>query len=308
MKPVLMLAGLGHGQIEILDRLDEIRGYYEVQFIGERQTVYTGAFPQVIAGLMNSATVQLPRLEPVAERVISIDPHQQTVQTEQGLFHYDQLVLATGAKSRGIGTPLKPMSQALLDRIDSSSVVTIVGGGKAGVELAFTCAMTKDVTLYAKRILPDVPLHRQKQIERLLVKSGIMVVKQRLQDDASEGLLLDATGVVPVEWWAESELAKPDNFIATDEYLRHHQFSNIYVTGDMASCLNGGVDAVRSGRFVAKRLLSETSQPFRRRQSMNILLTTPGRALLTFGQFTWHGRLPYYVKRSIDSRYVRHYK
>ncbi|WED56511.1 FAD-dependent oxidoreductase [Exiguobacterium profundum] len=308
MKPVLMLAGLGHGQIEILDRLDEIRGYYEVQFIGERQTVYTGAFPQVIAGLMNSATVQLPRLEPVAERVISIDPHQQTVQTEQGLFHYDQLVLATGAKSRGIGTPLKPMSQALLDRIDSSSVVTIVGGGKAGVELAFTCAMTKDVTLYAKRILPDVPLHRQKQIERLLVKSGIMVVKQRLQDDASEGLLLDATGVVPVEWWAESELAKPDNFIATDEYLRHHQFSNIYVTGDMASCLNGGVDAVRSGRFVAKRLLSETSQPFRRRQSMNILLTTPGRALLTFGQFTWHGRLPYYVKRFIDSRYVRHYK
>lgn len=308
MKPVLMLAGLGHGQIEILDRLDEIRGYYEVQFIGERQTVYTGAFPQVIAGLMNSATVQLPRLEPVAERVISIDPHQQTVQTEQGLFHYDQLVLATGAKSRGIGTPLKPMSQALLDRIDSSSVVTIVGGGKAGVELAFTCAMTKDVTLYAKRILPDVPLHRQKQIERLLVKSGIMVVKQRLQDDASEGLLLDATGVVPVEWWAESELAKPDNFIATDEYLRHHQFSNIYVTGDMASCLNGGVDAVRSGRFVAKRLLSETSQPFRRRQSMNILLTTPGRALLTYGKFTWHGRIPYYMKRSIDSRYVRHYK
>ncbi|MCA0980520.1 NAD(P)/FAD-dependent oxidoreductase [Exiguobacterium aestuarii] len=308
MKPVLMLAGLGHGQLEILDRLDEIREHYEVQFIGGRQTVYTGAFPQVIAGLMNSATVQLPRLEPVAERVISIDPHQQTVQTEQGLFHYDQLVLATGAKSRGIGTPLKPMSQALLDRIDSSPVVTIVGGGKAGVELAFTCAKTKDVTLYAKKIMPYVPLHRQKQIERLLVKSGIMVVKQQFQDDASEGLLLDATGVVPVEWWAESGLAKPDNFIATDEYLRHHQFTNIYITGDMASILNGGVDAVRSGRFVAKRLLGETSQPFRRRQSMNILLTTPGRALLTFGQFTWHGRLPYYVKRFIDSRYVRHYK
>ncbi|WP_078147062.1 NAD(P)/FAD-dependent oxidoreductase [Exiguobacterium sp. HVEsp1] len=308
MKPKLVLAGLGHGQLEILDRIEEICKHYDVRFIGDCQTIYTGAFPQVIAGLMDSATVRSPQLEPVAKRVLSIDPIQQTVQTENGMFEYDQLVLATGAKSRGIGTPLKPMSQALLDRIDSSSVVTIVGGGKAGVELAFTCAMTKDVTLYAKRILPDVPLHRQKQIERLLVKSGIMVVKQRLQDDASEGLLLDATGVVPVEWWAESELAKPDNFIATDEYLRHHQFSNIYVTGDMASCLNGGVDAVRSGRFVAKRLLSETSQPFRRRQSMNILLTTPGRALLTFGQFTWHGRLPYYVKRFIDSRYVRHYK
>ncbi|WP_214740988.1 FAD-dependent oxidoreductase [Exiguobacterium sp. s48] len=307
MKPRLVLVGLGHGQLEILDRLEEIREHYDVQFIGGNQTVYTGAFPQVIAKLMNSATVQLPQLEPVAERVLSIDPRQQTIQTERGLFHYDQLVLATGAKSRGIGTPLKPMSQALLDHIDSSPVVTIVGGGKAGVELAFTCARTKDVTLYAKTILPDVPLHRQKQIERLLVKSGIMVVKQQFQEDGSEGLLLDATGVVPVAWWAESGLTKPDRFIETDEYLRHHQFTNIYVTGDMASCLNGGVDAVRSGRYVAKRLLGETSQPFRRRQSMNILLTTPGRAMLTFGQLTWHGRLPYYMKRFIDSRYVRHY-
>ena len=307
MKPTLVLAGLGHGQLEILDRLEEIQEHYEVRFIGGRQTVYTGAFPQVIAKLMPTATVRPPQLEPVAKRVISIDPREQTVQTEKGSIHYDQLVLATGAKSRGIGTPLKPMTQALLERIDLSQEVTIVGGGKAGVELAFTCARTKNVTLYAKRILPEAPAHTRKQIERLLVKSGIMVVKQQLQSDESEGLLLDATGVVPVEWWAESGLAKPDRFIETDAYLRHDQFRTIYVTGDMASNLNGGVDAVRSGRYVAKRLLGETTRPFRKRQSMNILLTTSGHALLTFGRFTWHGRLPYYLKRFIDSRYVRHY-
>lgn len=66
---------------------------------------------------MDSATVRSPQLEPVAKRVLSIDPIQQTVQTESGMFEYDQLVLATGAKSRGIGTPLKPMSQALLYQI-----------------------------------------------------------------------------------------------------------------------------------------------------------------------------------------------
>ncbi|WP_214817762.1 NAD(P)/FAD-dependent oxidoreductase [Exiguobacterium sp. s59] len=307
MKPTLVLAGLGHGQLEILDRLEEIQEHYEVRFIGGRQTVYTGAFPQVIAKLMPTATVRPPQLKPVAERVISIDPREQTVQTEKGAIHYDQLVLATGAKSRGIGTPLKPMTQALLEQIDLSQEVTIVGGGKAGVELAFTCARTKNVTLYAKRILPEAPAHTRKQIERLLVKSGIMVVKQQLHEDSSEGLLLDATSVVPLEWWAESGLAKPDMFIETDAYLRHDQFRTIYVTGDMASNLNGGVDAVRSGRYVAKRLLGETTRPFRKRQSLNILLTTSGHALLTFGRFTWHGRLPYYLKRFIDSRYVRHY-
>ncbi|WP_214698873.1 MULTISPECIES: FAD-dependent oxidoreductase [unclassified Exiguobacterium] len=307
MKPTLVLAGLGHGQLEILDRIEEIREHYEVLFIGKCQTVYTGAFPQVIAGLMNSATVRLPQLEPAAERILAIDPHLKTVQTEKGPFHYDRLVLATGAVSRGIGTPLKPMSQALLDRIDSSSQVTIVGGGKAGVELAFTCVRTKKVTLYAKRVLPDVSIRRQKQMERLLVRSGVVVIKQRKNDESSEGLVLDATGVVPVNWWAESGLANPDQFIETDEYLRHYQFPNIYVTGDMASALNGGVDAVRSGRYVAERLLDETTRPFRKRQSMNILLTTTGHALLTFGRFSWHGRLPYYLKRFIDSRYVRHY-
>lgn len=307
MKPTLVLAGLGHGQLEILDRLEEIREYYEILFIGGHQTVYTGAFPQVVAGLMSTATVQLPQLEPVAERILAIDPHLQTVQTEKGAFHYDRLVLATGAVSRGIGTPLKPMSQALLDRIDSSSQVTIVGAGKAGVELAFTCVRTKKVMLYAERVLPDVSTRRQKQMERLLVRSGVVVVKQKKNDKSSEGLVLDATGVVPVNWWAESGLAKPNQFIETDAYLRHHQFSTIYVTGDMSSALSGGVDAVRSGRYVAKQLLGETTRPFRKRQSMNILLTTPGHALLTFGRFTWHGRLPYYLKRFIDSRYVRHY-
>lgn len=308
MKPKLVLAGLGHGQLEILDRIEEICEQYDVRFIGDCQTIYTGAFPQVIAGLMDSASVRSPQLEPVAKRVLSIDPIQQTVQTENGMFEYDQLVLATGAKSRGIGTPLKPMSQALLDRIELSSRVTIVGGGKAGVELAFTCARTKNVTLYAKEILPDVSVHTRKHTERLLVRTGVMVVKQAFHADTSEGLLLDATGVVPVEWWAESGLAKPERFIETDEFLRHRQFTNIYVTGDMASCLNGGVDAVRSGRYVGKRLLKETRRPFRRRQSMNILLTTSGNALLTYGRFTWHGRIPYYMKRWIDSRYVRHYK
>ncbi|WP_215145171.1 NAD(P)/FAD-dependent oxidoreductase [Exiguobacterium qingdaonense] len=306
MKPRLVLAGLGHGQLEILDRIEEIQKEYDVVLIGGKRTMYTGAFPQVIAGLMPSATVQSP-LEPVAEHVISVDPQEQSVRTENGSFHYDVLVLSTGAKSRGVGTPLKPMSRELLDQIEGSQRVTIVGGGKAGVELAFVCARTKKVTLYASQMLRDVPVWRQKQMERLLVKSGVTVVKKK-KDSSGDAFQLDATGVAPVRWWADSGLAVPDAFIETDESLRHRQYKNIYVTGDMASTLSGGVDAVRSGRYVAKRLLNETKRPFRTREAVNILLTTPGRALLTFGQFTWHGRLPYYVKRWIDSRYVRQYK
>ncbi len=45
MKPKLVLAGLGHGQLEILDRIEEIREQYDVRFIRDCQTIYTGAFP-----------------------------------------------------------------------------------------------------------------------------------------------------------------------------------------------------------------------------------------------------------------------
>lgn len=201
------------------------------------------------------------------------------------------------------------MSQALLDRIESSSRVTIVGGGKAGVELAFTCARIKNVTLlYAKEILPDVSVHTRKHTERLLVRTRGHGRQTGVSCRRIGRAFIGCDGVVPVEWWTESGLSKPESFIEVDKYLRHHHFTNIYVTGDMAFCLNGGVDAVRSGRYVGKRLLEETNRPFRRRQSMNILLTTLGHALLTYGKFTWHGWIPYYMKRWIDSWYVRHYK
>lgn len=56
MKQQLVLAGLGHGQLEILNRIEVICKHYDVRFLGDCQTIYTGAFPQVIAGHMDSDT------------------------------------------------------------------------------------------------------------------------------------------------------------------------------------------------------------------------------------------------------------
>lgn len=307
MKPRLVLAGLGHGQLELLDRLDALQERYEVVFIGSMTTIYTGAFPQVLAGLMDSATVPLPNVSPVANRVLSIDPDAKRVMTEIGPVPYDKLVLSTGAQSRGTGLRLKPMTSELIELIQASERLSILGGGKAGVELAFVCVRSKAVTLYAPEILPELPTRSRKQIERQLVASGVNVIKQK-RVHVEDELVLDATGIVSVEWWAESGLADSGAFIPTDAYLRQIDYPEIFVTGDMAEVLNGGVDAVRSGKYVAAQLLGETQRPFRQRQSMNILLTTPGKALLTFDSFTWHGRLPYVLKRFIDRNYIRRFK
>lgn len=307
MKPRLVLAGLGHGQLELLDRLGEITEQYDVTYIGSRETVYTGAFPQVLGRLMSSATVTLPGVQPIAERLLSVDPVKRRVLTEKGIVPYDLLVLATGARSRGIGTPLKPMTTELIEQIQKSERVTVVGGGKAGVELAFVCARSKAVTLYARNLLPESPYRVSENIERQLVASGVTVVKQKRSEFEDDELVLDATGVVPVSWWARSGLTDPDTFIKTDDCLRHVRYPEIFVTGDMNASLNGGVDAVRSGRYVASVLIGETDEPFKHRRTMNILLTTPGKALLTFGRFAWHGRIPYWIKRIIDTNYVRRF-
>ncbi|TCI29467.1 pyridine nucleotide-disulfide oxidoreductase [Exiguobacterium sp. SL-10] len=309
MKPRLVLVGLGHGQFEILEHLDRLREYYEVSYIGGREAIYTGAFPQVIAGEMASATTRLRRdIAPVAERLIALDPDARLVETEHGNIAYDFLVLSTGAKSRGIGTGLKPMTRNMLDEIVQSDAITIVGGGKAGVELAFACIRRKrHVTLYARDILPDLSHHVGRQMARRLVQSGVTLMLSSFQPGTkAEGLVLDATGVGPDDWWAAAGLADHDAFIETTADLRHPVYREIYITGDMAARLNGGVDAVRSGRHVARQLLG-TSRPFKSRTSLNILLTTPGRALLTFGKLTWHGRLPYWLKRKIDRRHVERF-
>ena len=307
MKPRLVLAGLGHGQLEITKQLARLERRYEVVYIGTGTSIYTGAFPQTLAGVMPSAIVYLPKgLNPMATTVRGVDPVKQSVMTENGDVPYDVLVLATGARSRGIGVPLKPMRAETISRIQESSAVTIVGGGKAGVELAFVCSRRQHVTLYAPKLLFDQTPWIQRKLERTLVKAGVTVVKQRYVE-GGDGLVLDATGVVPEAWWAESGLTEQGAFIPTDDTLRHPKFPTIYVTGDMAARLNGGVDAVRSGRHVANSLLDAPS-PFQSRTALNILLTTPGKALLTFGRFAWHGRIPYWMKRWIDTRYMRRFR
>lgn len=305
MKPRLVLVGLGHGQLEILEQLDRLRERYDVQYIGGRETIYTGAFPQVIAGEMESATIPLRAdVTPVAQRLIGLDPIARIVETDGGQVGYDLLVLATGAKSRGLGTGLKPMTSDVLDDIVESETVTIVGGGKAGVELAFACIRNRrHVTLCARRLLPGLPHRVVQRMARRLVRSGVTLILAPFQPGEEDGLVLDATGVVPDDWWSTAGLAEEASFIETDDDLRHPVYRDVFITGDMAARLNGGVDAVRSGRHVA-RLLLGTRRPFKSRTSLNILLTTPGRALLTYGKWTWHGRLPYHLKRIIDRRYL----
>ncbi|MFN4213701.1 NAD(P)/FAD-dependent oxidoreductase [Exiguobacterium sp.] len=310
MKPHLVLVGLGHGQLEILDRLDELKERYEVSYIGGETTIYTGAFPQVLARETKTATVYLrPGVERVATRLVSLDPVKRIVNTDVGPIPYDTLVLATGAESRGIGFGVKPMTETGLKRILSSRSITVVGGGKAGVELAFACIRTKrHVTLYADEVLPGLPVHIQRHMMRRLVKSGVTLVSQKYEGEPfHDGLVLDAAGVRPVDWWTRAGLAPSGHFIETDRYLRHVVHKEIFITGDMASRLDGGVDAVRSGRHVAAYLLGDR-KPFESRTSLNILLTVPRHALLTFGTLAWHGRIPYYVKRWIDSRYMKRFR
>lgn len=307
MKPRLVLVGLGHGQLEILDCLEELRHHYEVFFIGSTQTIYTGAFPQAITGDVASAVIYLrPDVLPVATRLISIDPFKKVVTTEIGSIEYDKLVLSTGAKSPGVGMSLKPMTDQVVQQIKASSSITIVGGGKAGVELAFACSrLGKKVTLYANRLLPESPKRVQHYINRLLIKSGVIHIAKKYDDESfSGGIVLDATGVAPDPWWYESGLAKEQHFIDTDRYLRHIDFPDIFVTGDMARRLYGGVDAVRSGRHVAAFLLGK-EKPFKERKSLNIMITVPGKALLTFHKLNWHGRIPFWLKRKIDVGYMK---
>lgn len=309
MKPRLVLVGLGHGQLEILERLDALRDRYEVNYIGGREAIYTGAFPQVIAGEMESATVYLRKdVEPIAHRLIALHPETRLVETERGRVSYDILVLATGATSRGIGKKLKPMQPELFDEILQTDAITIVGGGKAGVELAFACVRRhQHVTLYARDVLPELPRHVGRQMARRLVESGVTLVQTSFNPETpADGLILDATGIVPADWWSVAGLADHDAFIDTEDDLRHAVYHEIYITGDMAARLSGGVDAVRSGRHVARRLLGEKGA-FKQRTSLNILLTLPGKALLTFGKITWHGRFPYRLKRVIDRRYMKRF-
>ena len=236
----------------------------------------------LFGGRLNKLT--LPR------RILNIR-HQALPDGERLSVHYDFAVLNTGAASdecfpsshRAIHY-VKPIQNVLVDlpRIDETMQegdrsMVIVGGGAAGIELAFAFraryGSAAKISLVSKgRINHDLALKGGASLIRKALHSRHIEFFEEVEvTEASDtGVKLSdgssieahivsvATPVKPPQWIQASGLADSSEFLSVNSELQVPGCDGLYASGDIINLPSprgrSGVMAVRAGEYLAKSL------------------------------------------------------
>lgn len=219
--------------------------------------------------------------------------------------------------------------------------IVVVGGGATGCEIATSIHQLISrqngqslITVLARgdRLLGEMSPGAATKMARILKARGIQVClsSPAVQVDR-EGVttaqgqkfpfdfLVHAMGLTPAPLLRETGLpTAPDGALLVDPFLRSVANPRIFGGGDCISLEDRklakiGVYAVRESPVLYWNLLATLQgKPLRRfrpqRRYLLILNLGDGTALLTWGPFSWHSRLAFWLKDRIDRAFLRTYQ
>ncbi|KPP93873.1 NADH dehydrogenase, FAD-containing subunit [Erythrobacter sp. HL-111] len=214
----------------------------------------------------------------------------------------------------------------------------VVGGGAGGVELALAlrnlagAGTRPEVTLVtgSAGLLPTMSRAVRRTTRGELARQGIAVIAAdaRFRDGALMAggaslepldLVIAAIGSAAPEWPGAGRLATDRaGFVAVDEFQRSVSHPHVFAAGDVAAradrdVAHSGVHAVFAGPKLAANLRAvlggrEPAASYRPRWNSLYLLTTgDGRAILSYGPIAAKGCWVRALKRWIDLRWIDTY-
>lgn len=369
MKRLVLLGG-GHAHVHVLDNLarkplehDEL-----VLISPYNRQIYSGMLPGWIAGHypLNECAIHLevPALRAGCRRLqtagVAVDARRREVVCADGTrIGYDVLSIDVGAGLNLDGIdgaaehalPVRPL-ETFIKRWENivararqrgEAQLAVVGGGAAGVELAFAMhwRLTREIgakrvalTLASRatRLMPGFPERAVRHAERLCAERGIRLELGRAvrRIDAEGALLADgariaahdtvlATGAAAPGWLRDSGLALDERgFIRVDRYFNSASHVEVYAAGDIAS-MDGqprpksGVFAVRAGppltanlRLALQGLPPHPYAPQKR--ALYLIGTGDRNAIGAWGPFGWSGAWAWRWKERLDRGFVERYR
>jgi selenide,water dikinase len=217
---------------------------------------------------------------------------------------------------------------------------SIVGGGAAGVCLAFALARRlraeagdpaafSFVIVTAGEILPEANELARRMVKRALSKRGIDVQRHaQVREVTHAGLVLDDDRVIAADAvlvtshakapdvLANGDLARDERgFLAIGDDLRVVGQEAVFAAGDCATMLahprpKAGVFAVRQGAPLLKNLRAAArGEPLAaytpQKNWLMLIATADGRAIASRGAWlAYEGRLAWWLKDRIDQRFM----
>jgi len=326
--PHLVLLGAGHAHLFVLqaliERLTNTQYTCRVTLISpDRWQYYSGMVPGWIEGTYSldqcridiRALLESTAIDFIEQAAVDLDADTQTISLHNGeRISYDLLSIDIGSEIRPLlsksGGPsltdthhqlsIKPLTsfsdgwlsliKHLRTTTESSFSLAVIGGGAAGVELAFAAnaALKKNnpdhrVLLISgqKSVLSNFSVRTQRKVKQALARQHISVVSGHASsfdtnlhldngDMIEVSAVLTATGAKPAAWLTKTGIALDSHgYISVNAYHRSLSHPSIFAAGDTCSRTDAplkrsGVHAVRAGPVLASNLLAildlETSQ------------------------------------------------
>lgn len=361
----LVLVGGGHAHLSVLRALAKARlaGVDVVLITPATHQNYSGMLPGWMAGHYTQAQcrvdlellIQAAGARLVLEQVVGIDAARRCVGLSTGQqLGYDVLSLDIGSETdtswlQALGDkllPVKPLDNffARWPRIlaaaktQTNYKLVVVGGGAAGVEMAFAAqqAFTQahvdahvDLVVSEAGMLPGHAKSVQARVQRLAKRTGLGVYAGcgvGSQDGVllADGRLLQAdqviaaTGARPAVWLGLSQIERDERgYILVDEFHRSVSHPNVFAAGDVCArtdvqMARSGVHAVHAGPVLGHNLIAALHggalQPYRpRRHSLYLLACGPRYAVASWGWWSAEGQWVWHWKDGIDRRFIRRF-
>jgi NADH dehydrogenase FAD-containing subunit len=219
--------------------------------------------------------------------------------------------------------------------------LVIVGGGATGCEIAANIQQLvathgghANITILARgdRLLGQMHRGAAKKMARILERRGVQIILcspvVRVESEAvttADGMqipydfLVHAMGLTPPPILrAAGRPTSADGALLVDHFLCSVADPRVFGGGDCIALQERklakvGVYAVREAPILCHNLLASLQgQPLQRfrpqRRFLLILNLGDGTGLLTWGPFSWHSRLAFWLKDRIDRAFLRAYQ
>lgn len=367
----LVLIGGGHAHVQVLRRLamSPIPQTHLTVVLDEPNATYSGMVPGYIAGDYQAEDLQIDvvplsrraRARVVLSKALSVNPVAKLVEIEgRPPLPYDIASMDVGSSVRNLDLPgvrrhalitrpigrfVKEFNTILTSRLESIQskeiALVVVGGGAAGIELAFTlgsrletCGLYPNISIVSEShsILATYPKqvvnHAMKEIERRDIK---IITGQHVSGVESNAVLVGdgkigcdlvvwATGAAPPPIVTLSDLPKDEiGFVRVNPSLQVEGFPDLFAVGDCASLKatpripKAGVYAVRQGPILIKNLRAHVSsrkfRNYRPQSNFLSILNLGGRkAVASKWRFVTSNSINWRIKDWIDRRFMRRFQ
>lgn len=368
----LLLVGGGHAHVEVVRRLASDSPLADVTLVSPApRSPYSGMLPGYVSGRHSAEALEIDvealcrsaGVRFIAGTAASLDPATRLLRLTDGRsLPFDLLSLDIGSQpaiptNANVGFATKPIAgfvrriEALDQRLRAARgpfALAVVGGGLAGVEIAFAlrarsllihrspsvAIAAMPITLYSRsaRLVGDRGPAAERVVRRALYERAIEIVTGANVTGRTKGILIDeagrsfgraddivwATSSAAPDWLAGSGLAlDPKGFVIVDHALRSVSHPIIFAAGDVANLPNSrpkaGVFAVRAGPILAANLQAVlTRRPLKafhpQRRWLALIDVGDGTAIATKYGLAMRGRWADRWKRRIDQRFVARYR